>query len=108
MVIYHAPPAFNEKMAGMKEEEMVSETGRWETWGNKLGDALVDFGRPLGGGMKIMKSGTEVSKREVSGYSIIEADSMEDAIELMKDHPHLMMDDMCEIEIHTAFPPPGP
>lgn len=34
-------------------------------------------------------TGSSPSNKEVTGYSIIEADSIEDAEEMLKGHPHL-------------------
>ncbi len=107
MVLYHAPPSFNEKMAGMKPEEMMEEMGKWKVWMEGIGDAMLDFGNPLFGGQTVTKSGNENSTREVSGYSMIQAESMDTAMKLLNGHPHLAMDDSCSIEIHEAAPAPG-
>ena len=107
MVLYHAPPSFNEKMMGMSQDEMMAEMGRWKVWMDNCGDAMVDMGTPLQGGISVMKSGKEDSSREVTGYSMIQAESMDAAMELVKGHPHLAMDDSCTIEIHESLPPPG-
>jgi len=47
------------------------------------------MGSPLGGGIHISKNGNQPSKREVSGYSILQANSMEEAIKLLENHPQL-------------------
>ena len=107
LVVYHAPPSFSEKMMGMKPEDVMTEMGKWKTWSDTLGDALIDMGTPLGGGMNVMKSGNKTAKREVTGYSMIQAESMNEAMKLMQGHPHLLMDESCEIEIHESAPIPG-
>ncbi len=68
---------------------------------------LVDMGTPLGNGQKVTKNGTTPSTKEVVGYSVIQANSMEDAVELLKGHPHLDWVDSCEIEVHECMPLPG-
>ena len=107
LVVYHAPPAFTEKMRAMNQDEMMAEMGRWQTWMEEIGDGMLDGGNPLFGGQKVMKSSTDNSTREVTGYSMIQAASMEDAVKLLDGHPHLAMDDSCSIEIHEAAPAPG-
>ena len=107
LVLYHAPASFNEKMAGMKPEEMNAEMGKWKVWMEDIGDAMLDMGNPLFGGQTVKKSGNKNSAREVSGYSMIQAKSMDAAVELIQGHPHLEMDDSCSIEIHEAAPAPG-
>jgi hypothetical protein len=55
----------------------------------------------------VAPDGTSPSSREVAGYSIIEADDLDAAVELAKVHPHLSMPGGCEIEVHEAQPIPG-
>lgn len=105
--IYHAPmtPA---QAAPPTPEQMEEVMGAWNAWAGKVGDGLVDFGTPLAGGVRVTPGGTTAgSEREVVGYTIIEADSMEAAVELAKVHPHLNMPGGCEIEVHEAQPIPG-
>jgi hypothetical protein len=43
----------------------------------------------------------------VNGYSIIQAESMEEAVELLKEHPHLHWAEGCKIEVFESLPVPG-
>ncbi len=104
--IYHAP-AMPADAPQPSAEEMQGVMDAWTAWAGKVGDGLVDFGTPLAGGVRVTQSGTAPSEREVAGYSIIEADTMDAAIELAKEHPHLNMPGGCEIEVHEAQPVPG-
>ena len=61
----------------------------WLKWMEKCGKALVDGGSPLGKGMRLSSSGGSGTKSQVTGYSVLQADSMDDARELVSDHPHL-------------------
>lgn len=105
--IYHAPmtPA---EAAPPSPEDMAAVMGEWNAWAAKVGDGLIDFGTPLADGVRVASDGsTAPSKREVAGYSIIEAESREAALELAKVHPHLNMPGGCEIEVHEAQQIPG-
>ncbi|WOH19774.1 YciI family protein [Paenarthrobacter sp. GOM3] len=105
--IYHAPmtPA---EAAPPAPEDMAAVMGEWNAWAAKVGDGLVDFGTPLANGVRVASDGgTAPSQREVAGYSIIEAESMEAALQLAKEHPHLKMPGGCEIEVHEAQQIPG-
>ncbi|MDH4159716.1 MAG: YciI family protein [Actinomycetota bacterium] len=104
--IYHAPmsPA---DAAPPSPEQMDAVMGEWNAWAARVGDGMVDFGTPLGGGTRVFADGTSPSTREVSGYSIIEAADFDAALELAKVHPHLNMPGGCEIEVHEAMPIPG-
>ena len=104
--IYHAPMT-PEDAAPPSQEEMDAVMGEWNAWAGKVGERMVDFGTPLAGGVRVTTDGTSPSDREVAGYSIIEADSKDDALELAKVDPHLHMPGGCEIEVHEAQPIPG-
>lgn len=106
LFVYHAPmtPA---DAAPPDPAQMDAVMGEWNAWAGRVGEGLVDFGTPLAGGVRVTKDGTSPSTREVAGYSIIEADDMESALELAKVHPHLNMPGGCEIEVHEAQPIPG-
>lgn len=105
--IYHAPmtPA---EAAPPAPEDMAAVMEQWNVWAGKVGNGLIDFGTPLANGVRVSADGTTApSQREVAGYSIIEADTLEAAVELAKVHPHLNMPGGCEIEVHEAQQIPG-
>ncbi|MBA2338436.1 MAG: hypothetical protein H0V96_11900 [Acidimicrobiia bacterium] len=106
LFVYHAPmtPA---DAAAPTDEQMEAAIGEWNAWAERVGDGMVDFGTPLAGGTRVSPEGTAPSTREVAGYSLIEADSMDAALDLAKNHPHLNMPGGCEIEVHEAQPIPG-
>ncbi len=105
IVIYHAPVSADQNMQG-DSTEMKGVMDAWMEWAKKCGDGMVDLGTPLGNGQKLTKSGTSKSDKNVVGYSILQAESMEDALEMLKGHPHLNMPGACEIEVHESMPLP--
>lgn len=104
--MYHAP-APPEGTPDMSPEDVQAVMGQWMGWAEKVGGGMVDFGTPLANGVRVAKDGTSPSTKEVTGYTIIEADSMDAALELAKAHPHLDMPGGCEIEVHEVQPIPG-
>lgn len=109
IVIYHAPA---EALAGAMDttpEAAAEGMKAWQTWADRIGSSLKDMGKPLGFGQKLNVDGSaEFSNRGVCGYSIIQADSMEDAKSKMAGHPHISgWDASCEIELHESLPMPG-
>jgi hypothetical protein len=106
IVIYYAPQSMQEKMHSISPEEMSKGMEGWKTWAGKCGEHLVDMGSPLGNGRIIDISGISSSKTEIAGYSILQADNISDAEELLKRHPHLGWGEGCQIEIHEKMPIP--
>ena len=108
IITYHAPIDANWKTAESSTEEMEKGMEAWMEWARKCGDNLVDFGTPLGNGITLVPGGgSSNSERQVIGYSILQANGMEEARELMKDHPHMGWNPACEIEIHESLAVPG-
>ena len=105
IVIYHAPMEAAAKMADIPPEEAKKGMEAWFEW-QKNSD-VVDIGTPLANGMEVTKGGTKPSTKQVVGYSILEANSMDEAVEKVKNHPHLAMADTCSIEVHEELPLPG-
>lgn len=107
MVLYHAPKSATEQMANATPEDMKKGMEPWMAWSSKIGKAMVDMGTPLGNGMKVTKSATSPSDKNVVGYTILQAETMEDAVNMVKEHPHLDWMDGCEVEVHESLPLPG-
>lgn len=105
--IYHAPTTPAEATPP-SSEEMQRAMSAWMSWSEKVGPGMVDFGTPLAAGTRVTGDGsTSPSDRQVVGYTILEADSRDAALDLAKAHPHLTMPGGCEIEVHEAQPVPG-
>lgn len=107
MVVYHAPAAVMEQMARLTPEQARAGMNAWQQWAGRCGPALVDLGTPLANGRSVTPGGVTASKREVCGYSMLQAASLDDAVRLVKDHPHFQMPGQCTIEVHEALPLPG-
>jgi hypothetical protein len=108
IVTYLAPIDAAWKTAESTQEDMEKGMEAWMKWAEKCGNKLVDFGTPLGNGVTLGPGGSSVSSgSKIIGYSILQADSMEEATDLLKDHPHLDWNAACEIELHESLAVPG-
>ena len=87
-----------------------SSTSRslWMQWARNCGDKLIDLGSPLMNGQQLTPGGTgRNSESDIVGYSILQADNMEQAKALLQSHPHLGWNADCSIEVHETMPLPG-
>lgn len=108
IVIYHAPIDAMKQMANISPEEQKKGMDEWMVWAKKCGSKLVDLGAPLMNGQQLSPDGkSKNSDKNVAGYSILEADNLEEAKGLLKGHPHLAWNAQCSIEVHEAMPLPG-
>lgn len=101
MVIYYAPAELMAQMANATPEQAAEGMKPWLAWKEKLGEKLVDLGAPLVGGVKVLPDGSgESSQKEVSGFSILQAENIDEAKSLLIDHPHSAWSGGCDIEVH--------
>lgn len=81
---------FLKQSANASLEEMKKGMESWMVWAQKCGDKLVDMGNPLMGGIKLNSDGSSsASEKQVCGYSVVQAENMDEAKSLLDGHPHL-------------------
>jgi len=66
-------------------EEGQNVMAAWMAYFQKLGPAVIDGGAPLG----LRRTVGGSAQSGATGYSIIEAASLEDAVKLCDGHPHI-------------------
>ena len=76
-------------MSDMTEAQVGEVMAAWGAWMQKVGPALADIGTPFGPGISIVDNGTMGTPASLTGYSIVEAASMDAAKALANDHPFL-------------------
>lgn len=107
IVIYHAPAEAGMHTNEMTPEQQAKGMEAWMTWAQKCGDKLVDMGSPLANGQSLTPAGSSASSKQVSGYSVLQANTMDEAKALLQGHPHLGWNAACSIEVHESMPIPG-
>jgi hypothetical protein len=79
LVVYSGPPTPPD----------ASHAG-WREWFQGLGDALVDTGSPMTNGIAVRPdSSTSEETLRLNGYSLIQAEDRDAAVELVRPHPLL-------------------
>ncbi len=71
----------------MRKEQEVEMQTQWNAWMESHKSDLVEtagVGKPK----RITKDGIEDARNDIMMYSFVEADSLEVAAEMFKDHPH--------------------
>jgi hypothetical protein len=72
----------------------------WPQWFQKIGDALVEVGSPMADGFVVRSDGsTTDAASSLRGYSLIQAEDRSEALDLLRDHPLLALDDGYVIEV---------
>ncbi len=108
MVIYHANNDAMKFMETSTPEQRKESMGGWMVWAQKCGDKLLDMGAPLMGGQLLTPDGkSQDSTKGVNGFSVLQAENMDEAKSLLQGHPHLTWNAGCSIEVHETMPLPG-
>jgi hypothetical protein len=81
----------------------------WMQWAQRCGDKLVDMGAPLVNGQQLSNDGSaKNSDKQVCGYSLLQAENMEEAKGLLHGHPHISgWHPDATIEVHETRALPG-
>ena len=72
-------------------EEGAEGMAKWKAWMEGLGEAIVNPGTPLGNSKIVSSSGIsdDTSQNRLTGYTIVQAESMDAALEMAKACPFL-------------------
>lgn len=85
----HPGPSAEDMMRASPEEQQAVMAA-WGTWYSSLGDKLVDPGNPTGAAATLTSGGSSAGASSgITGYSIINAGSLEEATQLSTGCPIL-------------------
>jgi hypothetical protein len=86
LITYHGGP-------GMPTDPEAAQQmlAAFQAWVAETGDAMRDPGAPLAGAKTVWADSVADGQAEapVSGYTVIEAPTLDDAVELVRGHPFL-------------------
>jgi hypothetical protein len=67
-------------------EQMMSAFGAWV---GEVGGHMVDPGAPLGASRAVTSNGDADAPSGIGGYTILDADTLDEAVGLVRNHPFL-------------------
>lgn len=105
LVTYHTPASAMMDMSNVSPEEMAKGMEPWQKWSEDFKDQIVEMGAPLQtiGVTKDSRS-YEASNRQITGYSIIQAEDEAGVKRVFNDHTHLTWNPETSLEIHELMP----
>jgi hypothetical protein len=107
LVIYFGGATESEKSVPFDEKSQQEFMNAWAKWAEEHKDSVIDFGCPLGKAKSVNHTGTSDKKNSMTSYSIVHAESHEDAVSLFTGHPHLSLHPNNSIEIIEMLAIPG-
>ena len=106
VVLYNAPLSVEKRFVQVTSEEAMKGMQLWIDWAKKIGPALVDPGSPLGNAVKVTTQGMSPTDSEIIGMSILQANSRDEVLEMVKDHHQLEWAKGCWILVLEEMPIP--
>jgi hypothetical protein len=111
LVLYRSEAALSgvsvrEMFSNAPPEQIAAGMAAWQAWHAQSGGAVVDLGAPLDKSTTLTGSSAAPGKTTITGYSILQAASMEEAVTLMNGHPHFRAPG-ASVEILECVPMPG-
>ena len=76
----------------------------WGVWYEAIGAAIVDGGNPFGASKSITSGGVSdgpAGSPPATGYTVISADSLDDAVAKTRNHPHIKYGG--EVTVYETF-----
>jgi hypothetical protein len=106
-VLYESSTPAGEMMAAATPEQMQAGMEDWQRWAAMAGDAILDLGSPLGAAASVRSGAAGSVDNRTTGYSILQAESMDAMTALLEDHPHLKTPGNSSITVLEALAMPG-
>lgn len=90
------------------QQQESSKAGKtaWMNWAEKNKSSIVNHGSPLGKTKRADPSGVSNIKNQMTAFSIVQAESHEEAAKLFLNHPHFMIFPGDSVEIMECLPMP--
>ena len=110
LVLYRSSVPATEQMAASDPDGAQAGMELWMNWAGRVGGAMADMGSPLGSVATLGPSGASPagpSSPPISGFSILEAESVDAVRKLLDDHPHFHAPGDPSIEVLEFLPIPG-
>lgn len=110
LAIYYGSPESMAKWANLseaaKQDRQKEGIKLWSSWAERNSKMIVDIGNPLGKTKKVDQKGISDTKNQLTAYTVVEAESQEDAAKLFLKHPHFEIFPGDSIEIMECLPIP--
>lgn len=79
----------------------------WKAWVEQHQALIVDHGAPLGKTKRISAGGTADIRNNMGAYTVVRAESHEDAAKMFEQHPHFTIFPGDAVEVMECLPMPG-
>ena len=90
----------------IRKEKETAGMAAWKKWAEDNASSIVTMGSPLGKTKRIDSSGVSDTKNDIGAWTVVQAESHEEAAKLFLNHPHFIIFPGESIEIMECLPMP--
>ena len=107
MAIYTGSATPEQRAAAQADTATMQKgAAAWGKWMQDHASAIVDTGGPLGKTKQVDMSGVADTSNEMAAYTIVQAESHEEAARMFENHPHFAIFPGKAVEIMECLPIP--
>jgi hypothetical protein len=111
IAIYYGSAASMEQWSKLsdatKADRQKEGIKTWASWADGNSKLIKDVGNPLGKTKRVDPKGITDIKNELTAYTIVEAETHEEAAKLFMNHPHFTIFPGDSIEVMECLPIPS-
>ena len=111
IAVYYGSAASMEQWSKLSEAAKADRQKEgikiWAGWAEQNSKLIKDPGNPLGKTKRVDTKGVTDTKNELTAYTIVEAETHEEAAQLFMNHPHFTIFPGDAIEVMECLPMPS-
>ena len=90
-----------------KSERQAAGIKAWHAWVDRNKSRIVEMGAPLGKTKRVSKAGVADVKNNMTAFTVVTAETHDEAAKLFENHPHFTIFPGDSIEIMECLPIPA-
>jgi hypothetical protein len=111
LAVFLGSPSATDAWMAMPEAERKAKEQEgmqgWKQWAQDHQGDIAQMGSPLGKTLKVSKSGIEPVRNEMGAWTVVKANSQEEAAKMFENHPHFMIFPGDRVEVMECLPIPS-
>lgn len=111
LAVFTGSPAAMDAWRALPEADRAEREKRgidaWHAWVDRNKEAIVDMGAPLGRTKRVTAGGVADVRNHLGAYTVVRAETHDDAASLFLDHPHFAIFPGDGVEVMERLPIPG-
>jgi len=111
LAIYIATPSsmskWREQPESVQTEKQIAGVKAWRAWVEQHEASIVQVGSPLGKTKAISRAGVSDIRNAMTAYTVVKAETHEDAARMFENHPHFTIFPGELVEVMECLPLPG-